>query len=69
MSREELRSKVVKLDDERKTIEKDLARTRERGSRLRQLEELREFLAFRGPFWEEIAVLDEWTTITTPEGE
>lgn len=43
--------------------------SRNRQGRLRILEEAREFCTLGGPFWEEVAKLDDWTRVSTPQGE
>ncbi|MBA3472839.1 MAG: hypothetical protein H0T57_06340 [Rubrobacter sp.] len=46
MSRDELRSKLAGLEDDRKNAEMELAFTRERGDRVRELEGLRDTMGW-----------------------
>src|SRR5829696_2753825 len=69
MDRDLLRERLDDLEDCRKAVERELANSRNRQGRLRILEEAREFCTFGGPFWEEVAKLDDWTRVCTPHGE
>jgi hypothetical protein len=60
---EELNVKVASLEEQRRSVEEALGAIGDGGQKLRELEEMRNFLS--GAWVED---LDEWFEVTTPEG-
>jgi hypothetical protein len=69
MTLAELEAKLSELEDAWQIIERELEACKDRGSRIRELEEAREFFACRGAFWEQLEELDGWTMVDDPDGE
>ena len=66
---DELRERLADLEEAAEAVERQIEACETRGESLRLLEEMRAFYVGNGSFWEGIKPLDEWTQLSTPEGE
>jgi len=69
MTLEELGAKLEELEEVTKAVERELEACKNRGERVRQLEETQDLFAFRGASWGWLEETGEWTTVDTPDGE
>jgi Recombinase zinc beta ribbon domain len=69
MTLDELRERLADLEEAAEAVERQIQACETRGEGLRSLEEMKQFYLGKGSLWEVIKPLDEWTQISTPEGE